>query len=70
MYIHYANWKKNKEIEIVYISIDTDKQAFTDAYANFSCCSYLSNTGDAPLALPNYDEYNDLKILLEFPTNQ
>lgn len=55
-------WDVSGNLDIVSEGCFIKCFVFTDALLETqSCCSYLSNTADAPNAFPNYDEYNYLK---------
>ncbi len=54
LYSHYKRWKEKKGIEIVYISIDTDRQAFKDGYTDAPWAVYSDFKGWDSKAVQHY----------------
>jgi thiol-disulfide isomerase/thioredoxin len=50
----YASWKTKKSVEIIYISIDTDKKAFNAVYANSPWAVYANFKGWESEAVKKY----------------
>ena len=70
---YYDAWKSKKDIEVVYISIDTDKEAYKTAYQNAPWQSYCDYKGWDTKAAKDYFVYatptyilldKDMKILV------
>lgn len=51
---YYTTWKAKKNVEVVYISIDTDQQAFKTAYQNTPWQSYCDYKGWDTQAAKDY----------------
>jgi thiol-disulfide isomerase/thioredoxin len=51
---YYDTWKAKKNIEVVYISLDTDKQAFKTAYQNRPWQTYCNYKGWETQAAKDY----------------
>ena len=51
---YYDTWKAKKNIEVVYISLDTDKQAFKTAYQNTPWQTYCNYKGYETQAAKDY----------------
>jgi thiol-disulfide isomerase/thioredoxin len=70
---YYDAWKTKKDVEVVYISIDTDKEAYKTAYQNAPWQSYCDYKGWDTQAAKDYFVYatptyilldKDMKILV------
>jgi len=70
---YYDAWKSKKDVEVVYISIDTDKDAYKTAYQNTPWQSYCDYKGWDTKAAKDYFVYatptyilldKDMKILV------
>ena len=70
---YYDAWKSKKDVEVVYISIDTDKEAYKTAYQNAPWQSYCDYKGWDTKAAKDYFVYatptyilldKDMKILV------
>ena len=70
---YYDAWKSKKDVEVVYISIDTDKEAYKTAYQNTPWQSYCDYKGWDTKAAKDYFVYatptyilldKDMKILV------
>ena len=70
---YYDAWKSKKDVEVVYISIDTDKEAYKTAYQNAPWQSYCDYKGWDTKAAKDYFIYatptyilldKDMKILV------
>jgi thiol-disulfide isomerase/thioredoxin len=70
---YYDAWKTKKDIEVIYISIDTDKEAYKTAYQNAPWQSYCDYKGWDTKAAKDYFVYatptyilldKDMKILV------
>lgn len=54
---YYDTWKTKKDVEVVYISIDTDKEAYKTAYQNAPWQSYCDYKGWDTQAAKDYFVY-------------
>ena len=63
---YYDAWKSKKDVEVVYISIDTDKEAYKTAYQNAPWQSYCDYKGWDTQAAKDYFVYaTPMYILLD-----
>ena len=61
---YYDAWKSKKDVEVVYISIDTDKEAYKTAYQNAPWQSYCDYKGWDTKAAKDYFVYGTPTYIL------